>query len=115
MNPSQTRQQLFLEGPIGRALLTLAIPIIFGQLLQTAYQMTDAFWVGRIGAHAVAAVSIRFPVTFLVIAIGAGLGIAGSVACSDSSAVRSHLDVSPFSAFNSSRRGRVCRRAKPLT
>lgn len=78
MNASQTRQQLFLEGPIGHALLTLAIPIIFGQLLQTAYQMTDAFWVGRIGAHAVAAVSISFPVTFLVIAIGAGLGIAGA-------------------------------------
>lgn len=78
MNASQLRQQLFLEGPMGRALLTLAIPIIFGQLLQTAYQMTDAFWVGRIGAHAVAAVSISFPVTFLVIAIGAGLGIAGA-------------------------------------
>lgn len=63
---------------MGRALLTLAIPIIFGQLLQTAYQTTDAFWVGRIGAHAVAAVSISFPVTFLVIAMGAGLGIAGA-------------------------------------
>ncbi len=78
MNASQVRQQLFLEGPIGRALLSLAVPIIFGQLLQTAYQTTDAFWVGRIGAHAVAAVSISFPVTFLVIAIGAGLGIAGA-------------------------------------
>jgi putative MATE family efflux protein len=72
------RQKLFLEGPIGTALIRLAIPITLGNLLQTGYQLTDAFWVGRLGAAAVAAVSISFPVTFLVIALGAGLGIAGA-------------------------------------
>jgi putative MATE family efflux protein len=72
------RKKLFLEGPIGRALIRLAIPVILGNLLQTGYQLTDAFWVGRLGAAAVAAVSISFPVTFLVIALGAGLGIAGA-------------------------------------
>jgi putative MATE family efflux protein len=72
------RQKLFLEGPIGTALVRLAIPIILGNLLQTGYQLTDAFWVGRLGAAAVAAVSISFPVNFLVIALGAGFGIAGA-------------------------------------
>ncbi len=72
------RQELFLEGPIGRALFRLAVPIILGNVLQTGYQLTDAFWVGRLGAAAVAAVSISFPVTFLVIAIGSGLAIAGA-------------------------------------
>ena len=72
------RQELFLEGPIGRALFRLAVPIILGNILQTGYQLTDAFWVGRLGAAAVAAVSISFPVTFLVIAIGSGLAIAGA-------------------------------------
>src|SRR5277367_4026387 len=72
------RKQLFLEGPIGRALITLAIPIILGNLLQTGYQLTDAFWVGRLGAASVAAVSVSFPVTFLVIALGAGLAMAGA-------------------------------------
>ncbi|MEJ0000474.1 MAG: MATE family efflux transporter [Verrucomicrobiota bacterium] len=42
------------------------------------YQLTDAFWVGRLGAAAVAAVAISFPVTFLVIAAGSGLAIAGA-------------------------------------
>ena len=74
----QNRQKLFLEGPIGTALVRLAIPIILGNLLQTGYQLTDAFWVGRLGAAAVAAVSVSLPVTFLVIALGAGLGIAGA-------------------------------------
>ena len=72
------RNKLFLEGPISRALVTLAIPIILGNILQTGYQMTDAFWVGRLGAAAVAAVAVSFPVTFLVIALGAGLAMAGA-------------------------------------
>ncbi|MFZ6655598.1 MATE family efflux transporter [Undibacterium sp. TJN19] len=72
------RQKLFLEGPITKALATLALPIILGNILQTGYQLTDAFWVGRLGASAVAAISISFPVTFLVIALGSGLAMAGA-------------------------------------
>lgn len=72
------RQTLFLQGPIPRALLTLAFPIILANILQTGYQLTDAFWVGRLGASAVAAISISFPVTFLVIALGSGLAMAGA-------------------------------------
>src|ERR1700733_11725460 len=75
--PSE-RQKLFLEGPIGKALIQLAVPIILGNVLQTGYQLTDAFWVGRLGASAVAAVSVSFPVTFLVIALGSGLAMAGA-------------------------------------
>jgi putative MATE family efflux protein len=73
-----SRQALFLSGPIPRALFTLAVPIILANLLQTGYQLTDAFWVGRLGASAVAAISVSFPVTFLVIALGSGLAMAGA-------------------------------------
>jgi putative MATE family efflux protein len=72
------RQALFLQGSIPRALFTLAVPIILANLLQTGYQLTDAFWVGRLGASAVAAISVSFPVTFLVIALGSGLAMAGA-------------------------------------
>jgi putative MATE family efflux protein len=72
------RRALFLEGPITRALVSLAIPIILANILQTGYQLTDSFWVGRLGAAAVAAVSVSFPVTFLVIALGSGLAMAGA-------------------------------------
>jgi putative MATE family efflux protein len=66
------------EGPIIRSLLALAIPIVLANILQSAYQLTDAFWVGRLGGSAVAAVSVSFPITFLLIAMGAGLAVAGS-------------------------------------
>ena len=73
-----THSSQLLTGPIHKALLSLAIPIVISQLLQSAYQLTDAFWVGRLGPAEVAAVSISMPVTFLVIAIGAGLAMAGA-------------------------------------
>jgi Na+-driven multidrug efflux pump len=78
METVKRRRKLFLEGPIVRALVTLAIPIVLGNVLQAGYQLTDAFWVGRLGASAVAAVSVSFPVTFLVIALGSALAMAGA-------------------------------------
>ncbi|MFA5248216.1 MAG: MATE family efflux transporter [Patescibacteria group bacterium] len=67
-----------LEGPILKSLFTLAIPIIFANILQATYQLTDAFWVGRLGGAAIASVSVSFPITFLLISLGAGLAVAGS-------------------------------------
>jgi putative MATE family efflux protein len=67
-----------LEGSILKSLLTLAIPIVLANVLQSAYQLIDAFWVGRLGGAAVAAVSLSFPVMFLMIALGMGLAMAGS-------------------------------------
>src|ERR1700742_1504444 len=67
-----------LEGSIPRSLFLLAFPIMGGNILQIAYQLVDAFWVGRLGAAAVAAVSVSIPLMFLMMAIGMGFTIAGS-------------------------------------
>lgn len=67
------------EGKIFTSLATLALPIIMANILQTAYQLIDTFWLGRLGANAVAAVSISFPILFLVLSLGAGLTLAGTV------------------------------------
>mgnify|MGYP006276822919 CR=1 FL=1 len=66
------------EGPILKSLFTLGLPIMLSQLLQTLYNLADTLWVGRVGAGAVAAISISFPVVFLTISIAAGLTIAGT-------------------------------------
>ncbi|HZZ29566.1 MAG TPA: MATE family efflux transporter [Pirellulales bacterium] len=69
------------EGPIWIALVRLSVPIILSNILQSAYQLTDTFWVGRLktGAAAVAAVSLSFPINFLCISLAGGLPIAGTV------------------------------------
>ncbi len=67
------------EGPIWIALVRLSVPIILANILQVGYQLTDTFWVGRINAPAVAAVSLSFPIAFLCISLGGGLPVAGTV------------------------------------
>jgi Na+-driven multidrug efflux pump len=72
------RQALLLQGSIPRALWSLAVPIILGNVLQTGYQLSDALRVGRLGAAAVAAISVSLLATFFVIALGAALAMAGA-------------------------------------
>ncbi len=62
-----------LEGSIPRSLFLLAFPIMGGNILQIAYQLVDAFWVGRLGADAVAAVSVSMPMMFLLMSDRHGL------------------------------------------
>ncbi|RMG78906.1 MAG: MATE family efflux transporter, partial [Bacteroidetes bacterium] len=67
------------DGSILKSLIALSVPIIFANILQTAYQLTDTFWVGRLGTVAVAAVSISFPIIFLIISLGGGMAMAGTI------------------------------------
>lgn len=69
----------YTEGNILRSLVSLAFPIIMANILQTMYQLVDTFWLGRLGANAVAAVSLSFPILFLILALGGGLTLAGTV------------------------------------
>ena len=73
------KKNKFTEGKIISSLISLALPIIFANILQSAYQLIDTFWLGRLGADAVAAVSLSFPLLFLILSIGAGLTLAGTV------------------------------------
>ena len=59
--------------------MRLAGPVVLANVFQTLYQLTDTFWVGRLGAVAVAAVSFSFPVIFLFIAVAGGMTIAGTI------------------------------------
>ena len=73
-----TDRAALLEGPIVRSLIKLAVPIVIANILQAGYQLIDAFWVGRLGGVAVAAVSVTTPIAFLTISLGFGFAIAGS-------------------------------------
>lgn len=45
-----------LHGKILTSLTSLALPIMATSLVQTAYNLTDMIWIGRVGSHAVTAV-----------------------------------------------------------
>jgi len=52
---------------------------VASNVFQSLYQLIDTFWVGRLGADAVAAVSLSFPILFFMISAGGGMSVAGAV------------------------------------
>ena len=46
MERSTRHAQRLTEGSILRSLVALSVPIVFANVLQTAYQLVDTFWVG---------------------------------------------------------------------
>ncbi|PSP55011.1 MATE family efflux transporter [Halobacteriales archaeon QS_1_67_19] len=66
------------DGGLIAPLFRLAWPIVVTQLLQVAYNVADAFWLGRYSANAVGAISLSFPIIFFLIAFGGGFNVAGS-------------------------------------
>jgi putative MATE family efflux protein len=67
--------QDFTTGSLNRAILLLAIPMILEMVLESLFAVVDVFWVGRLGADAVATVGLTESLLSLVFAIGLGLSL----------------------------------------
>lgn len=72
------------------AIRSLAWPVMVGMLLQTIYNLTDAFWVAGIGADALAAVGFFFPFFFAVFGFANGMGVGVGAAVSRHIGMRDH-------------------------
>ena len=72
-----------LEGPVVPTLLRLAAPTVALMLLQGVIAAGEAAFVGRLGSHALAGVSLSFPLVMLMTTLSAGAyggGVASGVA-----------------------------------
>ncbi|PKR80631.1 MATE family efflux transporter [Brumimicrobium salinarum] len=87
------KEKNLTEGSILSSLVNLAVPIILANALQSMYQLIDTFWLGRLGANAVAAVSLSFPILFLILSLGAGLTLAGSVIVAQAKGAKNQRNV----------------------
>ncbi len=67
------------DGKLAGPLVLLSAPIVGSQLLQVAYNLADTYWVGRLGEDAVAALSYSWAIVFLMVSVGGGLTVAGTV------------------------------------
>ena len=72
-------EESITEGSLVRPLFQLAWPIVVIQLLQVTYNVVDTLYLGRLSAEAVGAVSLAFPLIFLLIAVAGGFTTAGAI------------------------------------
>ncbi|MCK5130891.1 MAG: MATE family efflux transporter [Candidatus Sabulitectum sp.] len=65
-------------GSVRGKLMLLAWPVMLSHLLQTFYNLADAFWLGKLGRQALTAPTITMHVFFIAFAISMGIGAAGT-------------------------------------
>lgn len=86
--------QDFTEGNILRHILVFSWPMLVGNLLQALYNAVDSFWVGRfIGAQALGAVSVSFPIIFALVSLIMGITMATTTLVAQYQGARDHRQV----------------------
>lgn len=60
------------------SLIKIAFPLMLSSLLQTLYNITDAFFLGKLGKEELSAPTIAFNIIFFLVIFGMGMSMAGT-------------------------------------
>ena len=101
MKKERSEEELFEKMPVPKAVATLAVPTIIGQIVTMIYNLADTFFVGQMGnPYMVAAVSLVSPWFNLLTALGNLFGLGGGSLISRMIGSNNHRDVKYVSAFS---------------
>ncbi len=99
-NSGISKTELFARVPVGKALLTMAIPTIISQLINLIYNMVDAFFIGRTGnPYMMAATTITLTMFMMNVALSNLFGIGGGSQVARLMGVGQHEKAKQASAF----------------
>ena len=75
---SDINKAKLLQGPVGKTLTSLAIPMAFGIVSIILFTVVDTVYIGRLGAEPLAAMGFTFPISYIVMSIAMGLSVGTS-------------------------------------
>lgn len=75
---SMNRSEFIKKGPMYRVILAIALPLVINNFLQNLFDLSSTFWLGHLGEAEFAATSFVWPITFMFLAIGFGIYVAGA-------------------------------------
>ena len=70
----ESRQARLTQGSVGRHLVDMTVPVLFGIFTMMAQSFVDMWFVGQVGVRELAALSFAFPVIMVVTSVAIGLG-----------------------------------------
>lgn len=76
--PDAQRSHNLVTDPVPKLLMLLAVPVGVGFFFNTMFNVVDTFFAGLISTEAQAALSLSFPMFFLIIAVGSGISTAST-------------------------------------
>lgn len=76
---SEDKRNMILNGNLFHAILMLAIPVMINSFIQSMYNLTDTFWLGRIGTENQSAITLVSPFQNILINFGNGITTAGAI------------------------------------
>lgn len=70
----EPRQARLIHGPVGRHLVNMTVPVLFGIFTMMLQAFADAYFIGMVGDRELAALGFAFPILMIVTSVAIGLG-----------------------------------------